>query len=115
MIQLEKRFLKSDFEKTPHSILEELCRTLDERRIDIERKMTKLRSKIKMLKNEHAEMVEESKTLSGEELKQAKDGLAAHKEMIDKNNKEWRLLRINTDILWQNQLKIGAVLGYDLS
>ncbi len=110
----EKEFLKEELENTPHSLLEELFKNFDNKRIQTEEKMTKLRSKIKMLKEEHIEIEQEIEKLTGEELKQEIEGLKSHQAMIDERKEEWKQLRQNTEIIWQNQLKIGEILGYDL-
>jgi len=116
--KLEKRMKQKDIDATPKSILEDLFTQMDNRRIayeesifDYKRKIKSYQIRINELKNE-LENPQDDITIK--ELKDIKQWKKDYEQMILDTKKEIRLIIINCNILWQNELKMDKILEYGL-
>lgn len=115
--KLEKRFNQQDINSTPKVILEDLFNYMDERRchyeeqeFDYRKKISDLEKIITGLKNE----LKDPGELTVNAIKGIKQYIDDQKGDIEKYKREIRLIYINCNILWKNELKIDKVLGYGL-
>ncbi len=114
---LEKRFQQKDFDVTPRTILEDLFNYMDERRchyeekeFDYHNKINKLEKIIEGLKNE----LKEPGELTVNTIKGINEYIKEQKNEIEKYKREIRLININCDILWANEIKINKIMGLGL-
>ena len=115
--KLEKRFNQQDINSTPKVILEDLFNYVDEHRCRYEEQEFDYRKKIRDLekiiegrKNE----LKDPGELTVNQIKGINEYIKDQKVDIEKCKKEIRLIHINCDILWKNELKMDKVLGYGL-
>lgn len=107
--KLEKSLSTEEVKSTSKNILEQLFIHYDNERIKYEELITKYRNNNKC----------QQKIIK--ELKREKNGKNINKKLIkvaeniiNKNKQKINNFIMNTDILWNNELKIGKELGYDL-
>ena len=115
--KLEKRFLQQNLNVTPKNILEDLFNYMDEKRIKYEEQefhYKRLISKFNRRINELQKELDEDKRLSKREVRNINEYIESLKNDIVQAKREIRLLYINCNILWKNELKIGKILGYEL-
>ncbi len=116
--KLEKRLQQKDINATPKTILEDFFSTADEKRIGYEEQITKYKSKIKNYNSRIDELKKELKNpyddTTVKDLKDMRAWIKDYEQLILEAKKEIRLLLINCNILWKNELKMDKVLGYGL-
>lgn len=116
--KLEKRLQQKDINATPKTILEDLFSTTDEKRIGYEEQITKYKNKINSYNSRIDELKKELEDpcddTTVKELKDMKSWIKDYEQLILEAKKEIRLLIINCNILWKNELKMDKVLGYGL-
>ena len=116
--ELEKRLQQEVINATPKVILEELFTYMDEKRMKYEESMFDYNRKIETYKLRMKELEKELENPSDEttvkQLKEMKQWILDYKESIKNAKKEIRLININCDILWKNELKMDKILGYEI-
>lgn len=113
--KLEKRLQQKDINQTPKVILEELFTYMDEKRCQYEEQVFIYRKKITETKNIICNLKEELKIpgeLTINEIKGIKLHIENRYKSIENYKKEIRLIFINCDILYKNELKMDKILGY---
>lgn len=115
--ELEKRFMQKDINLTPKAILEDLFVYMEERRCNYEEQELKFRTTINeiktIIKNLQQE-VKESDEYSIKTVKSISKYIKEQKKEIEMYKRAIRLIKINCDILWKNELKADKILGYGL-
>lgn len=116
--QLEKRLQQKDIDATPKTILADLFNSTDEKRIAYEEQLPNYKRKINTYNSRINELKQELENPTDDttvkELKDMKTWIKDYEQMIIDTKKEIRLILINCDILWKNELKMDKVLGYGL-
>lgn len=116
--KLEKRLQQKDINATPRAILEDFFSTTDEKRIGYEEQIPKYKNRIKSYNSRIDELKKELEVpcddTTVKELKDMRIWIKDYEQLIEKAEKEIRLLIINCNILWKNELKMDKVLGYGL-
>lgn len=116
--QLEKRLQQKNIEATPKTILADLFISTDEKRIAYEEQVFNYKRKINTYNSRINELREELENPKDEttvkELKDMKTWIKDYEQMILDAKKEIRLILINCNILWKNELKMDKVLEYGL-
>lgn len=115
--QLEKRLLQQDINVTPKAILEELFASTDEKRCKYEEQIIEFRNRIDRCQkriNEVEKMLKHPKKYGIEDVNVHIEYKDSMNELIAEYRKEIRLICINCDILWKNELKMDKVLEYGL-
>ena len=114
--KLEKRLQQKDINQTPKVILDELFSYMDNQRcqyeeqeLDYHRKITKTQKRISHFQNEL-----KYENYTEQEIKDTNEYIKEQKAEIEKYKREIRLIIINCNILWKNELKMDKVLGYGL-
>jgi predicted nucleic acid-binding Zn-ribbon protein len=106
-IELEKKLLTKDLEKTPAVILEQLFSYIETHRIKTEGStFTSLNRRISRLKEGLNGFEEELITAEKEEAKEIQEAIKNWQEKLKEVTRERRVMNINFDILWRNQLRI---------
>jgi tRNA U34 5-carboxymethylaminomethyl modifying GTPase MnmE/TrmE len=113
-IELEKKLLTNDLEKTPAVILEQLFSYIENHRIKTEEGLSRFNKEIERLKGHIEEFNNELLTATKKEMKILKQAIQDRQESIKNVQKRRRTVFVNLDILWLNQLRIGRILGYEL-
>lgn len=115
--KLEKRFMQKDLNATPKTVLEDLFMYMDEKRCDYEEQEFNYRKKIndvqKIIDGLTKEL-QEPDELTVKAIKGISEYIKDQKKDIEKYKREIRLITINCDILWKNELKADKILGYGL-
>lgn len=116
--KLEKRLQQKDINVTPKIILEDLFTVMDNKRIAYEESVFDYKRKIETYNCRINELKEELEDPSDDttikELKDMRAWIKDYEQQISDTQKEIRLILINCNILWQNELKMDKVLGYGL-
>ncbi len=105
----EKRISTEELKTTSKNILEELFKHYDNERIKYEELITKY---IEYNKRQEKIIKELKKEKNEKNIN--KKMIKVSENIIKKNKQKIKLFIINTDILWDNELKISKELGYDL-
>lgn len=113
---LVKRLLQKEINKTPKKILEHLFYLSEEKRLAFEESEFDYKKKINKIKEEILPIL--FKELKNETkykyIKKIKSNIKHQMNLIKKNKKELKLIRINENILWSNALKMNKILDYGL-
>ena len=115
--KLEKRLQQKDINQTPKIIIEELFTYMDNKRYQYEEQEFIYRQKIRETNNIILNLKNELKTpdeLTVQQIKGINEYIKEQKAEIEKYKREIRLIIINCNILWKNELKMDKVLGYGL-
>ncbi len=114
---LEKRFMQKDIDATPKTVLEDLFIYMDEKRCHYEEQEIDYRKKIfetnKIIEG-CKQSLKESDELNVRTIKGICEYIKEQKKAIERYKREIRLISINCDILWKNELKTDKILGYGL-
>lgn len=117
--QLEKRLQQKDIEATPKTILVGLFALIDEKRNAYEEQVVIYKRKINIYDiriNELRKVLETpADEITIKELKEIKTCIKEYEQKILDARKEIRLILINCNILWKNELKMDKVLEYGLA
>ena len=115
--RLETRFQQKEFDATPKKILIEFFNYMDEKRchyeeqiIDYKRKISEVETIITGLQNE----LKDPGELTVNAIKGINEYIKEQKNEIEKYKREIRLITINCDILWANEIKIDKIMGLGL-
>jgi len=115
--KLEKRLQQKDINQTPKVILDELFTYMDNKRYQYEEQEFIYRQKIRETNNIILNLKNELKTpdeLTVNQIKGINEYIKEQKAEIEKYKREIRLIIINCNILWKNELKMDKVLRYGL-
>ena len=115
--ELEKRFMQKDINITPKTVLEYLFVYMDERRCNYEEQELKFRKTVNEIKTTIKNLqqeIKESDEYSIKTVKNISKYIKEQKKEIEMYKREIRLIKINCDILWNNELKADKILGYGL-
>ena len=112
---LEKRFKQLELQQTPNSILECLFQESFESRTNYEKKIYKHQKEIKRFQSIIDNFEDDlKKTRKRKDIKSLKLAIKKFQQKQNQHKKFIRIISINTNILWKNELKIAKILGYDL-
>lgn len=115
--KLEKRITQHDIDATPKPILEEFFNYMDEKRIKYEEKECKYHKQISTYQVRIQELnnaLTDPDELTVKEIKAINEYIKTIKQEIIDAKREIRLIHINCNILWKNELKADKILGYGL-
>lgn len=114
---LESRFQQKDINATPKIILKNYFQCIEEKRIGYEEQILIYKKQITILENKINDFKTELKTpnnLTINEIKSIKEMIKDLENDVNNAKKEIRLIIINCNILWKNQLKMDKILKYGL-
>ena len=113
----ESRFQQKDINATPKIILKNYFQCIEEKRIGYEEQILIYKKQITILENKINDFKTELKTpnnLTINEIKSIKEMIKDLENDVNNAKKEIRLIIINCNILWKNQLKMDKILKYGL-
>lgn len=114
-IEKEQVLQTQDLDKTPKAILEQLFSYIENHRIKTEEnELSYFNKKVYYFKNLIEELKDDAINLGKEELKENKKTVDVYEKFIKDYKKEISKIHENLNILWDNELKIGRILNYEL-